>query len=326
MLGIKPSREMSIFDTFHRFWTEVARHTPYGRNTQLYQMRVLAATLGPETLLSALDDECINDAVQRMRTPVPKKGRPEQLSSSSINRYLTTLNAICTRARKIWKAEVGDWTKGEHVQREPEGREVFLTHEQAGKLLSAACGHLRPILTMAFMTGLRRENIMAIDWNQVSLDMARITLVQKGRRRHAVTLPPPAVAMLERIEPDPDRRSGPVWRFGNPAVTCDCPRCTNGRYAGNPIRSVKRTFATAVRAAGLTNLAGGSLRFHDIRHTFASWLLDQGGNLKTVQEALGHKHVETTARYSHLLPGAKDAVIVGVADRLMQHVEPTITS
>ena len=57
-------------------------------------------------------------------------------------------------------------------------------------------------------------------------------------------------------------------------------------------------------------------RFHDLRHTFASWALAECGDLKLVQEALGHKHITTTARYAHLLTGRREAVVGAVAEKL----------
>ena len=64
-----------------------------------------------------------------------------------------------------------------------------------------------------------------------------------------------------------------------------------------PFGSVKRSFATALRKAGIEDF-----RFHDLRHTFASQLVMSGVNLKTVQQLLGHKDIKMTMRYSHLSP------------------------
>lgn len=316
-LGEIAPGQMTLAESFLRFHQEVGQHSAYGMRGQRYHMKVLAQAIGHGTLLANLDDRRVNEAVQWMRSRIAKPGRPAELSGSTINRYLTTLNVVCARARKLWGIEVGQWTKAGHSMKEPEGRDVFLTHDQAHALLAEASGHLKPILLMELMTGLRLRNVVEMDWGTISLDLARAILIQKGDRRLTVSLPPPAIELLTRIEPDQTKRVGPVFWFGNPSAACDCPRCNNDRYHGQPIRSVKRTFATAIFDAKLTDLPSGRLRFHDLRHTYASWLLAECSDLRIVQEALGHKNIATTARYAHLLPGRKEAAVSASAAKLM---------
>jgi integrase len=316
-LGEAPRRQLTLYDAFERYYAEVACKTAYGRRGQLYDMAVLRAAIGGSVLLSQLDDQLVNDAVQRMRTRKPTRGRPAELSPATVNRYVTTLHCVCRRARDLWGMEVGPWQRARHALAEPDGRETFLSHDEARALLAAACGHLRPILMLDLMTGMRRGNVLGLLWEQISLDLARAVLRQKGDRRLAVTLPPPALELLASIEPDPAKRRGPVFRFGNPAVPCACPHCLNRRFAGQPVRSIKRAFATAVRGAGLDALPAGRLRFHDLRHTVASWWLAESGDLKVVQEGLGHKDIASTARYAHLVTGRKEAVIGAAAERLI---------
>lgn len=129
---------------------------------------------------------------------------------------------------------------------------------------------------------------------------------------------PEALALLDQVEPTPSRRSGRVWRFGNPAWDCRCAHCVSPGYRGQPINSIKRSFVAAACAAGLRDMDAGRLRIHDLRHTFASWLLDAGGDLKLVQEALGHSDVKTTTRYAHLMPGRKEQAMRGAVAGLFQ--------
>ncbi len=114
-----------------------------------------------------------------------------------------------------------------------------------------------------------------------------------------------AVRVLERLQPDPDKRSGPVFFYGNPAVPCACPACTNPRlkHIGQQFSNPKRSIRSAFSRAGLPGT-----RFHDLRHTFASWLLAEAGDLKLVQQALGHSQIETTMRYAHLVKGRQERV------------------
>ncbi len=69
---------------------------------------------------------------------------------------------------------------------------------------------------------------------------------------------------------------------------------------GKPIKSVKKPFETAMQRAGIVNF-----RFHDLRHTFASYFMMRGGDLLTLKEFLGHSSMKMVERYAHLAPGHK---------------------
>ncbi|MCZ7598461.1 MAG: site-specific integrase [Gammaproteobacteria bacterium] len=75
----------------------------------------------------------------------------------------------------------------------------------------------------------------------------------------------------------------------SPWVFCD--------KQGNRIQSVKRSFATACRRAGITDF-----RVHDLRHTCVAWLVTAGIPLAEVRDLLGHSTVKMTERYAHLAP------------------------
>lgn len=316
-LGEKPKLEMTLNDAFVQFWQEKASKTAHGQTGQRYHMKVLLQALGRNTLLSALDDRAINAGVQAMQSRKATQGRPEALSGATVNRYLATLRLVCKRAKDVWKAEVGDWSYGEHRQEEAKHREVFLTHEQARALVDAAAPHLKPILMLALATGMRKENVVRLRWEDVSLDLARAMVVQKGERRLAVDLPELAVRMLAALQPEPEKRRGTVFWFGNPAVACDCTRCADARHFGKPIQDVKRSFATAAVAAGVREHEAGRLRFHDLRHSHASWLLAATGDLLLTSKRLGHANVATTQRYAHLLPGRMERAIEGAVSGLL---------
>lgn len=316
-LGEKPKLEMTLNDAFVQFWQEKASKTSHGQTGQRYHMKVLLQALGRNTLLSALDDRAINAGVQAMQSRKATQGRPEALSGATVNRYLATLRLVCKRAKDVWKAEVGDWSYGEHRQEEAKHREVFLTHEQARALVDAAVPHLKPILMLALATGMRKENVVRLRWEDVSLDLARALVVQKGERRLAVDLPDLAVRMLAALQPEPEKRRGPVFWFGNPAAACDCTRCADARHFGKPIQDVKRSFATAAEAAGVREHEAGRLRFHDLRHSHASWLLAATGDLMLTSKRLGHANVATTQRYAHLLPGRMERAIEGAVSGLL---------
>jgi len=82
---------------------------------------------------------------------------------------------------------------------------------------------------------------------------------------------------------------------GNPVEGQDLATEYVFTYKGKPAKNIKKAFKTALKNAGITDF-----RFHDLRHTFASQVIMRGGDLKDVQELLGHKSMSMTLRYSHL--------------------------
>ena len=77
-----------------------------------------------------------------------------------------------------------------------------------------------------------------------------------------------------------------------------------GRKAGEPVRDLKNAFHTALESAGIKNFT-----WHDLRHTFASWLIMKGASLRAVAELLGHRGLRMVMRYAHLSPAYLSAEI-----------------
>jgi len=78
-----------------------------------------------------------------------------------------------------------------------------------------------------------------------------------------------------------------------------------------PYGDIKKSFLTAVKKSGIVDF-----HFHDLRHTFASQLVMSGVDLNTARELLGHKSLEMTLRYSHLLPDHKKRAVDVLGKRM----------
>src|SRR4030095_4252105 len=152
--------------------------------------------------------------------------------------------------------------------------------------------HLYRIVVVALYTGARRGEVRGLTWERV--DFARGVLLfshTKSGRRREVPMNDAVYRALAEI-PAP-KREGPVFR----------------RRDGAAWGSIRTAFERAVAIAKLDDF-----RFHDLRHTCASWLVMAGRNLKEVQELLGHKTFAMTLRYAHRAPGRlRDAVAVSEA-------------
>lgn len=311
-LGKQPPAALTLEQASVLWWQERGSGTAYGENGQRHQIARMLRILGGETPLATLDDPTVARLVRGLRAGEGVQEGHEargRATAATVNRYLQTLKQVCDHAREIHRAQVGDWRQKQHKMREPRDVERFLTHEQGGQVVAEIVAHSRAPITLALSTGARKGNWLGLSWEQVSLDLARALVRGKGDKLLAVTLPPVAVRLLTWLQPDPAKRVGPVFVYGIEAVGCTCPHCSSALYRGKPLKDVRRGFKTAATKAGVPNA-----RLHDLRHSFASWLLHQTGDLKLVSEALHHTTVSTTMRYAKLMgPRKADAIAAATA-------------
>ena len=157
-------------------------------------------------------------------------------------------------------------------------KERILTRDEESKLYKTSALHLRPILTLALHTGMRLGEILGLTWAQVDSEkgLIRVERTKSGLSR----LIPINSALYEELA----------------ALRSHSPSSFLFRNAKTekPLTSIKTAFKAACRRAGIVGL-----RFHDLRHTFASRLVESGADLITVKELLGHSSVKITERYTH---------------------------
>ena len=139
---------------------------------------------------------------------------------------------------------------------------------------------LRPVVALAVMTGMRRGEILSLRWLDVDLAQARILLPQtKNGEGRIVYLNEGAQAVLSSVPRAPEASIvGKV--FGG--ITPD---------------QVSISFRRRCHSLGIIDF-----RFHELRHTAASWLRMSGADIHTVAQLLGHKDLRMAARYQHLSP------------------------
>lgn len=204
-------------------------------------------------------------------------------SNSTINKELACLKSACSRAFE-WGYIIDNPLKGVKQLKEDPGRERYLSPEEAARLITAAPPYLQEIITFALGTGMRFSEIMDLTWADVMLDeklrTGKITVIGKGNKRRNV---PVNKTVLELLLKKRRSRRGKLV-FPSPAN-------------GGRINNLKRSFATALEKAEIDNF-----RFHDLRHTAASWMMQGGADLYAVQKILGHSSISTTQRYAHLSP------------------------
>lgn len=154
----------------------------------------------------------------------------------------------------------------------------YLQPTELKALLELCPAWLQPVVALAATTGMRRGEILGLRWLDVDLANSTIWLPQtKNGEGRCVYLNATAKAALESIAPQGEPSKALVFNL-------------NGDYVGH-------TFKKACNDLGIADF-----RFHDLRHTAASWLRMTGADIHSVATLLGHKDLRMTARYSHLSP------------------------
>ena len=217
--------------------------------------------------------------------------------NASTNKYVSLTKAMFTKAldwKMITEATLKDIRK---VKLLPEDRRLrFISKEECKELIDCCAGHLKPIVITALNSGMRKSEVLSLEWDKhIDLKHSFILLDKtKNRERREI----PINDTLRRVLQSITRRLDVPYVFFNPKT-------------GQRVLDIKSSFPTACRKAKITDF-----RFHDLRHTFASHLVMAGVDLTTVSKLLGHKSIKMTLRYAHLAPAhLKNAV--GILDNVL---------
>jgi len=220
--------------------------------------------------------------IEQFQTDGLQKGH----KPATVNRHIATLKHMFTKATDWNMVEDETLKRVRKVKllEENNRRLRYLNKDECQALINACKVHLKPIVITALNTGMRKEEILNLKWDNVDLKNGFILLdiTKNGERREI-----PINATLHGI------LSGIVRRIDIPYVFYD-------KESGKRYGNIRRSFLTACKKANIRDF-----HFHDLRHCFASHLVMAGIDLTTVKELLGHKTLTMTLRYSHLAPSHK---------------------
>ncbi|NLW36736.1 MAG: site-specific integrase [Syntrophorhabdus aromaticivorans] len=220
------------------------------------------------------------------RVVVDVPGTPRGNAPATINRLLATIKHMITKAVEWEMVEEESLRRVRRVRllEENNRRLRYLSQEECQALIDASGSHIKPMVIMALNTGMRRGEILNLQWKNVDLKHGFILLDRtKNGDRREIPINLTLRAALKGIS----RRLDVPYVFHDPAT-------------GRPYGDIGTGFTKACKRAGITDF-----HFHDLRHTFASHLVMAGVDITTVKELLGHKTLTMTLRYAHLAPSHK---------------------
>lgn len=257
-------------------WNEAVERWLAESSRKRTRERELLAWLAPkldQQPVSAIADPDVYAMLQ-------KHGLAEGWKHATVNRALAVVRAVL-RACVRWRYLEHLPPVPMYIERLPEPR--WVTQTQFQKLCGALPNHLELAARFAVLTGLRMRSMLALTWGRIDL-RAKVAWIpgpqMKAGRAHGIPLSRDAIKVLRRLRTINPKGDLVFQWHGKPIDSCYTP-----------------VFRRAVKKCGLK-----PFRWHDLRHTWASWAVQAGIPLQQVMELGGWKSYSMVLRYAHLAP------------------------
>lgn len=276
---VDEARKHTFEELMDRFMEEHAPKTEPTTQRRYIAARTHLGRYFENMTLAEITPRAISDYITKRRN--------ESASASTINKEYCMLSKAFNLAVKQW-----EWCRDNpcsKVPREKENNQItrWLASHEEKRLLEASNGYLGEqlveIIILAMHTGMRLKEILDLKWSDVDL-FRKVIVVLRTKNKDPKTLP-----INQTVYELLLRKSKVINMTGYVFTT------SNGTRIG--ARNLQREFYKALKKANVQNF-----RFHDLRHTFATRLVQSGEDLYKVAKLLGHRDISTTQRYAHHYP------------------------
>jgi integrase len=297
------STHHTLAELIDRYIKEVLPTKPKSVAAQSQQLKWWKLQLGDRSLADVTPS-----LISERREMLAKKGaRDKPLTPATVNRYLAALSHVYTVAIKDWEWAEDSPVKNVRRYREPRGRTRFLSDDERERLLDACQQssniYLLAVVVLALSTGMRYSEIMTLTTDDVNIEDGRILLREtKNGEQRMVPLTGQARRLVNEVleyrRPDDTNLLFPSDK-----------RPQKGRQR-KPVE-LRVPWKAAVKKAEI-----GNFRFHDLRHTAASYLAMNGASLIEIGKILGHKTLQMVKRYAHLSEGHTAQVVASMNEKI----------
>lgn len=283
------NRRARLFDEVVKDWLEYATTDKRSANMDVTRSRRLLAAFGGKPV-----DALTPQEIERFKADLKAEG----WTDATVNRHLALLKSMLNMALRNDKIERNP-AKTVKLFRENNTVVRYLTEDEETRLFEALPDDLKPLVTVALHTGLRKAELLHLRWADVDFHSGTLTITRskhgEARRVEMNRLVKDTLLTLKRTQ-----------KVMSPLVFCT----PTGDFQHN----LARSWYPALEQAKIEGF-----RFHDLRHTFCSRLAMRGVDLLTIKELAGHKTLTMTLRYAHLSPSHRRQAV----ERLIS--EPTGT-
>ena len=283
--ALPKDKKIKFGDFAEKYLTEHSKISKRSYKTDIALLRKLVGEFAGFFLDEITDYHC--EQYKRNRINQKNEIGNKLVSPTTINRELSLLRSILNRSVKWGYLSFNPVKKIEFFKEEP--KERILTNGEMKKLLAAARLPLKDIILMALNTGMRQREILDLEWNQVNIEERFISIKKtKSRKLRRVPMNKSMVKLFSRLHSE----------NGTNSLVFPSPR------TGKPFVFIHNAWKRLLNEVGIEDM-----RFHDLRHCFATYGLLKGGDLISLKETLGHSDIGTTSRYTKaLLEGQRKLV------------------
>lgn len=289
------SKRRTVNELIDRYTHEVLPTKPKSEKAQTRQLNWWKSELGHRSLAN------INPALLAEIRDKLHDGR----QPATVVRYMAALSHVFTVAVNEWEWMHDNPMRKVRKPKEPRGRVRFLNDDERARLLEACkasnCKHLFPVVVLAISTGMRQMEILNLTWADVDFQRGIVTIHEsKNGERRIVPLAGPAKKLLEESFADRNQDSPLVfYSTTKPSV---------------PI-FIRKHWGDALEDSGITDF-----KFHDLRHTAASYLAMNGASLAEIAEVLGHKTLQMVQRYAHFSEAHTSSVVASMNSKFLKEL------
>jgi len=306
------AQKHTLGDLVDRYIRDVLPTKPDQGGAQKQQLEWFKGEIGAYTLADVTPAKIVECRDKLLLSISPKIKKP--LAPASVVRYMAALSHAFTIAVNEW-----GWLEDSPMRKVkkpalPRGRVRFLSDDTTGSdgktidgersRLLKACqvsdnSYLYTVVVLALSTGMRQGEIMGLTWDDVDLHQGRITLYET--KNGEIRVVPLVGKALELLQVKAKAKAEEKIR------RIDTNLLFPGKTKPGKPMDLRAPWMTALEAAKIEDF-----RFHDLRHSAASYLAMNGASLAEIAEVLGHKTLQMVKRYSHL----SEAHTAGVVERM----------
>jgi len=262
--NLTSSEKITFFQLIEKY-EEYSKNNKISYSTEKFRFKLLKEFFGNIPIIFIKTEN-----IEKLKEHLLNSGREK----ATVNRYLALLKNMFNKSYEWYGIPVENPVKKVKLFKE-EPRLRYLKQEELEKLLFYAENHLKDLIILALYTGARLSELLSLKWDDIDFKNKLIKIKQKKTAQEIY------IPLSEKLEEYLKTK-----KLESEFII---------HYRGKKIKSVKRAFLNLVKKSGIKDF-----KFHDLRHTAATYLYLNGVSIYTIQRILGHRDIETTLKYTHI--------------------------